>query len=364
MLRFAHPSLCCVLLILSVLIMCIFSVAKNTQNTEHLDENELLKCISEKTPPIDIILIPPFVIDPDTKTNFSAMSILRFAPWVHRIHIKDQNQQQSQQHFDYWQKNQDKRLIFFHEDLLTYSVQTPYLAEHFIVLFPQYLITNYVFPWQFVVRDQLSRKSCKSGLACMTRTLLNECYPMRTEVLDEVFKCLKNNTDDYLNNYDHFIPACSNRRISSTKLIRTFESNTIKSYFQFEDIEKTPSAIHLIVVDQIEDDLVFALERTSVMQLWVHIANGSASPAKRLSFLHRMRACKNLSMECQRQNPEKMGADIMKQVRKLGVKIARIYSNSACQKLGNKLSVVYQCPSTVLILKQEASDELDRLSAL
>jgi hypothetical protein len=107
-------------------------------------------------PTIDVI-----VQQHESISRLTILSILKFMPWVRFIHVENENE-----------INNDK-IIIFNQNLLHYSIVTPLLSEHFIVISPGCIITNYMFASQFFINNRPVIRA-KNDVFGLTRTIFNE----------------------------------------------------------------------------------------------------------------------------------------------------------------------------------------------
>lgn len=336
-------------------------------------------------PTVDAVVMQPFIMSEDGATNYSVLSLMRFAPWVRRIHIQDpENKYHPSDHVEYWRTHQRMRIVHFHHDLVEYSVTTPFLADHFFILKPQFLLTNYVFSWQFFVEKSPVLRNCNTGLVPLTRTMLNECCYQRLKPESyyryALWKALHDGTIQFEDNWDHFVPPCSKGRIASTRQVSTFQEDRVKNYFRFEEPQKNrtkPFQIIMVVVSSPEDDMVYELPEKyqNHVQIWIHLTDLKDQVA-RLSFIHRMLVCKNIFVEIKASDfdwrSESLGAEIMRRVRKLSegetFEVTHVFSHgitgtweqTQANLVGNKLAQTYHSPFSVLTVFQAGKDNMNR----
>jgi len=375
--------------------MGLFS--EQNDNLIRLKTSEVLEYVQKRNfPVVDMVIFPPFVTgtktDPKSPgVNYSVLSVMRFAPWIRRIHIFDKDHEESKDQFEYWKNHQKSRIVYFHQDLVEYSLSTPFLSEHFLVLKPHFLLTNYLFNWQMFIDDSPILRDCNLGILPLTRTILNECCYVKIAPQNyygyAYKKARENKSLLYGNNLDHLVPPCFGGPITTTKYVAVFDEAKVRSYFEFEEPQKdrsSPYKIVLIVSCHASDDLIYVLPEKykNTLQIWVNLTNLS-NPRARLSFLHRMIVCKNVFIEILgsqfQWDCEKIGAEVMRKIRLMGnnetFEVLEVFSYGANGKLyeskaniiGNKLSKVYSAPFSILQLNEQEgkiSPEMQRLKML
>lgn len=105
---------------------------------------------------IDVVLVAPV-------SEKTLLSIKKYMGWIRNIHIQNKD------------IYQDTRIIPFKQELVHYSMTSPLLSEHFVIIQPGWLFTDYVFASQFFINKQpVVRKSLGKPLAALTRKIFNE----------------------------------------------------------------------------------------------------------------------------------------------------------------------------------------------
>jgi len=389
-------------LILLLFYVCMFLYTLITLSCapaglETLSEKHVLNYVKKRSfPEVDVIILDPCITlsnsNPNQPTNFSALSVMRFAPWIRRIHLQSKPTKKQKDNYQHWKQNQHSRIVTFDEDLLTYSLTTPFLTECFLILQPEYLITNYIFNWQFFINGSPVLRTCMTGLTPLTRTIFNECVfkydrnnqPELKTLLSYTYRlAIEEKQLKYINNQDHFVTPCSTRPTlsSSTKKMSVFNENSVKDYFHFEESNKDrsskPFKIVIVLMSEWTDDLTYEIDPkyNNVVQVWINLFQ-KVHHGKRLSFLHRMLVKKNVFIELDAQsfgwNHEQIGAEIMKQLIKVSnnekFEILETFSymgnNSStvcrnCNVIANKIGKVYSCPVSVF-LPPTSSDNQER----
>jgi len=378
-----------------VFLYCLLNLHSDVSRAiPQLKTSAVLDYIQKRVfPSVDVVVLPPFVTGLQNESNYSVLSIMRFAPWVRRIHIFDKEHKESQNHAEYWKMYQKSRIVHFHQDISEYSLTSPFLTEHFLILKPHFLLTNYLFNWQMFMGNSPVLRSCNFGIVPMTRTIFNECCYVTLTPQNYISyayrKALKDQVLIYQSNLDHSIAPCSGYPITTTKMITVFNEETIRGYFQFEEPQKTrvtPYEIVLIVGCYAALDLMYAIpdKYKNTIQIWVNIMDKS-NATDRLSYLHRMIVCKNVFIEIEgaqvQWNTEKMAAEIMRKIRFMGnnenFKVHEVFSFAADKAtnryelsaniVANKLAAVYATPFSILSEvspAQAKSPEFQRLKML
>lgn len=333
---------------------------------------------------IDVVLIPPFVMDGDK--NLTVVSVLRFMPWFRRLHIYDPDYQLSRDPTQYWQTHQKAKVVFFHQDLLEYTLTTPFLEERFVLLRPLFVLGNYAFMWQFFIDESPVLRSCQTGLLPLTRSIFNECS--YTQVEDKYAYAVRKGVADhkirYWDNRDHFVPPCSASPVATVQEVgAVYEAAQVRELLQFEEIKKDrttrPAPIVLAVMAAPQDDLTYVLPARydATVQVWVHLTELTDSDL-RLSFTHRMIVSRNVFVELYlkglQYNTEKMGAEVMKQLKTLShqedFQVLEVFSyptdaqaqqpnftQRLANELGNKLARTYACPFSPFSRNEPVKDE-------
>lgn len=328
---------------------------------------------------VDVILIPPFVMDGDK--NLTVVSVLRFMPWFRRLHIYDPDYQPSRDPTQYWQTHQKAKVVFFHQDLLEYSLTTPFLEERFIVVRPLFVLSNYAFMWQFFIDESPVLRNCSTGVIPLTRSIFNECSYTRVE--DKYAYAVRKGVADqkirYVNNRDHFVPPCSSAPVTTVREIgAVYQADQVRELLHFEELQKDrttrPAPIVLAVIAAPQDDLTYVLpaRHDASIQVWVHLTE-LTDPDQRLSFACRMIVRRNVFVELYlkglQYNTEKMGAEVMKQLKELShnadFQVLEVFSYPSggpstqrlANELGNKLARTYACPFVSFSRDEPVKDE-------
>jgi hypothetical protein len=372
-----------VLLVVSLCVYCFFVTVTDlslASTLKSLDEKEVLSYIlSKKFPQIDIVLMPPFIMDGDK--NLTIVSVLRFMPWFRRIHIHDPSHEPSQHAADYWRAHKNDKLVFFHQSLLHYSMSSPFLAQHVIVLSPQFVFTNYVFGWHFFVNNSPVLRCSQSGGAIpLTRDILNEASYVNVDGnFDLILYALRKGTVDkrilYKNNRDHFVSACSSNTVKSLRRFSSpYNIEEVRSFLQFEEVAKDrstrPLPIVIAVVDSVADSLKYSLplKYASNIHVWVYLSK-TEDYSERLSFTHRMIVSRNVFMDVAvlKTNSETVGANIMRQLRLLSngeaFVVLEVFSyahRGQPNEVGNKLAKTYNSPFSPFQENQENLEMVNR----
>lgn len=358
---------------LSILLYCLTVLLAESTYSHGLHTwhaSQVIDFVQQRQfPPIDVVLLPPFVMDGDK--NLTVVSVLRFMPWFRRMHIHDPTHEPSQHAVEYWHTHQHAKVVFFRQPLLDYSTASPFLEERFVVLRPQFVLSNYLFAWHCFVHDSPVWRTCRNGLVPLTRSLLNECtfhhtpadpleYAMQKAVHDRRIR--------YVDNHDHFMPPCSAAAVTTVyEAGPRYEPAHIRALLQFEEVHQErltrPFRIVLAVVAGVSDDLEYRIPDSYAahVQVWVHLTTLD-DPQARLSFICRMIVRRHVFIELdltQDSSPrvESLGARVMKQLRHLGhqesFQVLTVFSydtvtgprrRDLANAVGNKLARAYECP--------------------
>lgn len=344
-------------LVLGILMVIVSLAILLAGPPSRLEEFQLIDYIrGRKFTPVDVILVPPFVMDGEN--NLSLVSVLRFMPWIRRIHLQDHKHNEDP--VEYWKQQQNSKLILFSSDLSTYVQSSPYLVEQFVVLQPLYVLSNYTFMWQFFIRDVPVLRSCKhAGIVPHVRSSYGDSVENK----------------HYVDNPDRFIPPCS------TSLVKTvtyagpvYDPTKIKALLHFNEIHKDrqsrPVQIVLCVVNSTSEDVILGDPYSSSIQVWVRTIKKKDNPHQRLSFIHRMIVQHHAFIEVPHtDNEETVGAEIMKQLRSMSngteFKIKAVCAVTP-NTLATKLARVYETTVTELssIANKNLPEETKRLAAL
>lgn len=342
-------------LVLGILMVIVSLAILLAGPPNRLEEFQLIDYIRKrKFTPVDVILVPPFVMDGEN--NLSLVSVLRFMPWIRRIHLQDYKHNEDP--IEYWKQHQHSKLILFSSDLRTYVHSSPFLVDQFVVLQPLYVLSNYTFMWQFFIRDVPVVRSCKhAGIVPYVRARYGEVGA------------------HYLDNPDRFIPPCSTSLIKTvTYASPVYDPNKIKALLHFNEIHKDresrPVQIVLCVVNSTNEDVILGDPFSSSIQVWVRTIKKNDNAHQRLSFIHRMIVQHHAFIEVPHtDNEEAMGAEIMKQLRSMSngmeFKIKAVCAVTP-NTLATKLARVYETTVTELssIANKNLPEETKRLAAL
>jgi hypothetical protein len=296
---------------------------------------------------IDVIILTPTVKSEDEKTDYTILSVLRFAKWVKRIHLACKEKHSNV--YEAW--TTQSNLILFHHDLLQYTLTAPNLSEKFIIISPQHLFSNYVFKWQFFAGDSPCVKLQPAGCTPLTRTIFNECVYTKVDpkyqIAYAVSKGLRTGTIAYANNRDHLTISHNPMTISSIKKISTQRSeDTIFKYFKYTDRQlgfDNPVKVVVCVIGNNTDDQYVKLPTNtdSTVKIWVKLSTISHDSA-RLSFLHRMLAGRHMFVEISPDGStdEQYSVRIIRSLRSLlksPFVVTRVFSYGMKENLSNKI---------------------------
>lgn len=386
-----HHQFIVLLLSVIVFVYCTITLLTDTTPTSDagvklrsLDETEVIRYLQRKQfAPVDVIVLPPFIMDTDGNGqpggNLSIVSVMRFMPWFRRMHIYDPQNEECKNQVEYWKTHQKAKFVFFSQDLVSYSLTTPFLEERFVVLRPKCILSNYTFMWQFFIDDSPVIRSCRSGMLPLTRTLLNECIysdvgkgSFQEKIAFAVETGIRHGQIKYIDNHDRFVPACSSSEITSTKHVGDLNPLEVRQLLQFEEPKKDrskPFKIVMCVISEAKDDLIYTLpaEHESTIQVWV-LLNEHVHPRDRLAFAHRMIVKKNIVVEVIAKDfehsSEKIGAEVMKQISAISgnerfqvVSVFSYLEPVLANQVGNKLGRAYNAPFTKFSKDETVKDQ-------
>lgn len=348
---------------------------------------------SQRHGPVDAVLLAPCIYgkDPDGKTvNLSMISILRFAPWINRIHVQmtadtlvTDKVDLKEPSLENWNEHKQHRLVYFKGPLLEYTTTTPFLAERFFALKPDCALTNYLFSWQLFIGESPVGRSSYNAVCALTRTSYNElAFAKRVSADDDetlldvaTRMSLRRKETKWLNNVDHFVPPCASTPFKTVtyfpndKSDRGTKVTQALHYVQPKKVvfhDKPTNAVVCVVDDTSIDMMMEAPGEETTIQIWVLI--GKVSPPDHLSFIHRQLVRRNLYM-CtgKKAETEATGALIMQKVRDFPVLPSAVYCVPSTRTLSTKLAQAYDVAIKDLSLASTAvldSDETKRLKLL
>jgi hypothetical protein len=265
-------------------------------------------------------------------------TILKFMPWARKIHIQTNvNPNPISQN----------RVILFKQNLLHYSLTSPILAQHFIVIESGFTLSNYLFPSQFFINKQPVIRM-KNNVFGMTRTIFNENAFYEYDKSQQVLFAFKN--------------AIKNRQIlyKSYPLIHVQESNTMR------DILNNNNIIHataIIVSDSYLQDINMT---NNIQQIWIVIIKTVEYSYQRLHFFQRVASVNGTIIEIiPKKNLETVIVEVIGKIKSVmlhkpkfvfGPKELCIANN-----LGNKISQVYNIGFTILDDGEPSSSQISRV---
>lgn len=371
---------------LVLIVYMILTTPRNYYNLKTLRPNEILKNIqqTENNTKIDIVLSPSSIIRNDT--NYTLLSILRFAPWVNRIHIPFSEQMKTTSIVsDIFSKN---KVIVFKTELLNYTIMSPRLTEKFIIIQPDYIFTNYVFSWHFFINKTPVMRTKNMGCMAMTRSIFNQCIfkeniPKSHQYVFAMLKGIEDDDIKFVNNKDKFYLNNDLNIVSSTKNVVGRNEEEIKKLLMHTTKHKTKGIIIAISSQDNDDDIINDIPESDqgYLIIWIKLSNFKNSH-KRLSFLHRCFATNNILIELNPKqfefNIETISTEIMKkfnndekkQITKIlscnnvPIFLSNIYSGfiqNLSNQIGNKLSQVYEVPFEVFQKRTQQTPESLRL---
>lgn len=338
-------------------------------------------------PKVDAVVMPPCIVSKDGKTNYSVLSIFRFAPWIRRIHLVVPEAQHDEFRYtqnlvDYWKSHSKQKVVHTCQNLLQYSLTSPFLSEQFVVLKPSYMFTNYVFNWQFFINDSPVLRTCATGVVPVTRTIVNECvYQSLKEsqyLKYALTKGLQDQSVRFYNNADHLIGSCSSSALKNTNKFLVFEEDKVRQLLRFTVKNKDRSKPYQLVLCFIHDyfhnlQMTLPPEYDNRLQMWIYVGPFNYS-SQRLSFLSRVMVTNNSFLEIDPSHydykSESIGAYVMKHLRNMiqqpaDLKIQEVYSyglsddysSQLCNEIGNKIAKTYECPYNTFNANVEEWDD-------
>lgn len=334
------------LFILGMILLLASCTVLLCSNDSHEEYKQLLAYIHKKKfPLVDILLHPPYVMDGEK--NLSLVSVLRFVPWVRRIHVFD-----GETHNDpveYWKSHQKSRIVLFSQPIVEYCATSPFLESKFLILAPLSIVSNYVFSWTFF-RD-------------------NKIHPLETRFPHHLYPYEREHLDS-IHSFSNVTP-------------KPYHLQHVKSLLHYAEVEKDrktrPLPLVLCIINNPRDDLQVKVpsEFDSMIQVWVRVVfQGTKELARdRLSILHRMIVSRNVYIELEQQssNEEQLGARIMRELfersgdkgTKEKFRVAAVFSfgtNKVAKKLALAYDTVFQEFAT--LTESDRDDEYWRKSVL
>lgn len=375
-----NPRLVIVCLVYFVFFYFVYMLDEGvTKHVRSLRGSDMLKHMHNyKTHSgVDVVVLPPFVQTGEGKdnANYSVLSVYRFMPWVRRVHMYNPDEKHNL--LTHWTQQQKSRFVTFHEPLVEYSLTTPFLSEQFIVLQSGYVVTNYVFPWQFFVEDTPVLRSCHTGMTALTRNLLNENVYIKNGIFGEparhlyrhaLSQGLRSRVIQYVNNRDHFSAPCRKKLLglTSTRKFTTYKVDDLVPLFKFEKVHKrrkAPFDMVLCVTNNIEADVTYSLPEkyATAIHMWV-IVNKLQPVHARISLHHRMRVQESMYLELNAETfqwkAESMAAEVIRRIRRLtkdpeAINVVEVFTHAHFQDrvsydTGFKLSQMYQTSLSTL----------------
>jgi hypothetical protein len=311
--------------------------------------------------PIDLILASPMIVGsadiPESNTNFTLLSVVRFAAWVRRIHIYDPHlASQSPQ-------DPQARLVYFGEDLRRYCLICPLLSEHFLLLKPHHLLTNYVMPWFFFVNGRIVRESTESGLTAMSRSaLVTVLAPDTRTSWSRLCKLAQG----------PFVSWPSPRSLHVLQLKRAAREE-LAAYLHYSEPTQDrslPLSIVLVLMSDMDDDLRMYLpaEYDHSVQVWCLCSSADTRPQETLSWLNRMAAGRKVVVEVETQSHHELREKLQLMSHGNAYRVKHVFTCSAgntWEGAAQELVRLYQCTLDVLLpsLPPDA-EERYRLSLL
>lgn len=312
--------------LIAALVLVVLSLSSSGRNRAR--ELRLLELVEQPTPPIDVVLGFPTVEVDNPQSNFTVLSILRFAPWVRRIHLhlppsSPSSSDAVADHWQDWKEHRHSRLIYVREkELSGYYRHSPYLSERFIFWPGGRLLVNYVFPWEFFVDEHPVRRN---DLIPMTRALWGELQSV-PPVLPERR------------------PVREVPRSSSG-----FDRDELEGWFRHSRPHRLGHEMVLVLLAGVEDDLQIHLEERhdACWQVWCLFHGRAQKPRPLLSWIHRMTAAQRSTIRVIGDEHgwelERLGAATMKALKeRFGrYRIAEIVCTGSTRELGEKLATAF-----------------------
>lgn len=172
---------------------------------------------------VELILATPQVVVEGS--NMSLLSILRYAPWVRRVHLQTSSQGSTL-------ADADPFLTSFSESVETYRQRLP--SRTVLLLQPGHLLTNYIFPWNVSVRDDECGVASQCPLApCSGLVVYERDEPPRQHLF--------------------WYQAPQPPRTPWTQQVGGSSYTQIQRLFQAEIKHKVKPGVVLVITDQLSD---------------------------------------------------------------------------------------------------------------
>jgi hypothetical protein len=266
-------------------------------------------------------------------------TVLKFMPWARKVHIQTNvNPNPISQ----------ERVILFKQNLLHYSLTSPTLAQHFIVIESGFTLSNYLFPSQFFINKQPVIRM-KNNVFGMTRTIFNENAFYEYDKSQQVLFAFKN--------------AIKNRQIlyKSYPLVHVQESNTMR------DISNHDNIIHATAII-VSDSYLQDINMSNIQQIWIVIINKVEYSYQRLHFFQRVASVSGTIIEIiPKKNIESVIVEVIGKIKSVMLDNIRKSLNDGvhtvltkpkfvfgpkelciANNLANKISQVYDIGFTIL----------------
>jgi hypothetical protein len=342
-----------------------------------------------------VVSLPARASDKLIPSQMIVESVRTFLPWVGRIHIPatlyqdghqvsgEQVKQEPEQEkvaklpdlFQGWVD--DAQVLVFDKPLLEYTLASPRLAEHFLLLDPRYIFANYVFPWQFFLSGSPVVRSTWFGCTPCTRRIFNECW-YRTvappkQLRHAVREGVKSKLIRFKDNRDGLTKACLDEGVTKEPMFQRAAKDRTQPF---------RVTLCLIGQGQADDrDIHLPEEFDTVIQIWVRLSDVKDS-LQRLKFMHRMIVTNNVFVEVVPQNfnnsDEQCAVETVRRIRNMvgsqPLNVSHVFSylptaaTEFVNSVAHKVAAVYEVPAVPFPTSDRQSSswkaEVARLQAL
>jgi hypothetical protein len=333
-----HITLAKIFLLCALLVFFLLGTGRSLNTLSYAETIEIVLTDPKKFQ-IDVVILSPTLQSDDQVTDYTMQSVVRFMPWIRRIHIS----RPAKTDFDFEDfANSEKRVVEFSHKLQKYSLTAPFLSEHFIIVHPFCLFTNHVFPWQFFIHGSPVVRTNGKTCTAITRTILNDlCFlPPPGEsgesdlslIAAAVKEGIRNSTIVHHNNQDRFTETNHPTETSSIKKISVFREDIVAKYIATHphrqpSVHPTLENIRIIVCENYSDNNVCLPEEFEIShQVWVAL-NNQQNNRERLGFVHRSIVAGDTLFEVNpevfKNNCEKIAVNILQKIKQLTANNAR-----------------------------------------
>lgn len=369
------------LVVLSVLIVSdIYGKIVFDTYGKIVSDEQRIKCMhSSEKPCVDAVLLFPCIWSKDLGVNYTLLSIIRFFPWIRRIHIQIESTGQSSNNLlENWKSFSNSRFVFFKQSLLRYSLTSPFLSEYFLICQPLTMVNNYGFYWQFFQEQTHFHRP--PGVNGMTRKAMNECVFTagykdftNTQVLNW---CSQKYSKHMRDNTNYFIFKSDTSQITN-EMFQPVRKSVVNN-------RSLPLKIVLCLVSGVLDDLYYTLpkEFEDTLHIWLYVLKkrSSFSKKQRISLIQRFVITDDIFIESYENESgnndleiiDNVAANIVKQLRTLAqgndFKVLSVYGyqtsdskfTSVLGDIGNKISQVYVKENTKSFLNTEIPTQISQ----